>query len=186
MAIAGNYIVKYKVININDVVIQFLGFSYFIEPQQRLNVATWFITLVILCYILAVFILAVDRMNFKKVILYFLFLATLWLGFLNWHIEIWRQVLAFESGMLISMNAEKNKGNEMNLLVIPVLLVLSIMKISCSYALISAVSLVVFPKVHLIRFSRVVSWIARYSYEIFFGKRYVSGIFCKNSALERF
>ncbi len=166
-AIIGNYIVKYKVTSIHDIVIQFLGFSSFIEPSHRLNVATWFITLLIVCYILAALILALDITNRRIMILCFLSLATLYLVFLGWHVGFTRQILAFEAGMLFSIDAGKNKGTRLKFVVIFVFLVLSMIEINCSYALISAVALILSSKAYLRKLPWALSWIARYSYEIF-------------------
>jgi hypothetical protein len=91
---AANTVVHYKPMSPSLILCQFLGIAHFTHPGSLVGVHTWFITLIVTCYILAAFIRWERRLLPVAVLLV--------LALDHWHGDfMWGFVMAFVGGAIV-------------------------------------------------------------------------------------
>jgi peptidoglycan/LPS O-acetylase OafA/YrhL len=166
-AVLGNLAVGHKAADFKSVLLQFLGLSYLVPASKCLNVAAWFITLLLCCYGLAAFVLP-QRNTARRLAVVSVFLgATVVLLGSHFHIGFFRQVLAFEAGMLFCLLGQREGAPWPRFMLPAALGGLLLLGLDTRYALVAALAL---QAQEILPFSRVPGWVStvsKYSYEFF-------------------
>jgi peptidoglycan/LPS O-acetylase OafA/YrhL len=96
---AGNALIGYKPASTGLLVSQMLGLGYFTHGgDQLVNVPSWFLSLILACYVLAALVRVAPRRG-PAILALAVVAATLTLA--DWRTDFVRQVLAFVAGMAI-------------------------------------------------------------------------------------
>jgi peptidoglycan/LPS O-acetylase OafA/YrhL len=167
LAVAGNALVSYKETDLGSLLLEYLGLAYFIPPSSTLNVAAWFITLLILCYGIAAATIPWPTRKAKLWVVSVPVAVTVVLLAIRWNIVLVRQIFAFEAGLVAYIIGGDEITRWQAAAQIIVLVGLAVVGIDSRYALASTVVMVALLMGPVKRLPHFIHVLSDYSYEIF-------------------